>query len=126
MAGGAVAGGDVTGGEVAGGAVAAGVVTGGVVDGGTVIGAAGAGDCDDGAGDAGSAPLAVWDGALVGEADGDTTNHVPSTPWPLTSPGLESPEKRYKGSPLNVTWSAPPGRVIVPRSDALTPVLEAT
>jgi hypothetical protein len=64
------------GGDVAGGAVWDCGIVGGAVDGGDI-----------------STGAAVEDG-IEGAADGETTNHVPSTPWPLVSADVVSPENR--------------------------------
>ena len=37
---------------------------------------------------------------LTGSPAGEITNQFPPTPWPLVSPALVSPEKRYSGWPL--------------------------
>src|SRR6058998_3986329 len=50
------------------------------------------------------------------------TCQMPPTPSPLTSPGLTSPEYRYRGLPLRVIWlPEPSGRADTARVP-LTPV----
>jgi hypothetical protein len=96
VAGGAVAGGAVAGGAVAGGAVAGGAVAGGAVAGGAVAWVIPPDRADDAA--AGAAVVVGELGPLAGVgaglAVGDTTNQVPSTPWPLVSHEAVSPTNR--------------------------------
>ncbi len=127
MAGGEVAGGGVAGGEVAGGEVT------GEVTGGAVAGGDNPLECEDCGADGGAVVVggAAIGGAVVvvedvtGEETAGTTNQVPPIPWPLVSPGLVSPENRYRGIPLNVSWSLPAGPVTVPSSAGLTPPVPA-
>src|SRR5579864_1395673 len=54
--------------------------------------------------------VAVAVGLLVKPAALDTCATLnPPTPFPVAWPGDESPTKVYRGEPLYVTWSAPPG-----------------